>query len=91
MTGDRHHSNKELMAQGFANIGSVLFGGIAATGAIARTATNIKSGAYSPLSGMIHALMLLVFMFFRSTTNCGSLIWLMFKPMPNLLLCSQLL
>jgi SulP family sulfate permease len=66
MTGDRHHSNKELMAQGFANIGSVLFGGIAATGAIARTATNIKSGAYSPLSGMIHALMLLVFMFLFS-------------------------
>jgi len=66
MTGDRHHSNKELMAQGFANIGSVLFGGIAATGAIARTATNIKAGAYSPISGMIHALMLLVFMFLFS-------------------------
>lgn len=63
MTGDRHHSNKELMAQGIANIGSVFFGGIAATGAIARTATNIKSGAYSPISGIIHALMLLVFMF----------------------------
>ncbi len=63
MTGDRHHSNKELMAQGLANIGSVLFGGIAATGAIARTATNIKSGAYSPISGMVHAVMLLVFMF----------------------------
>jgi SulP family sulfate permease len=66
MTGDRHHSNKELMAQGIANIGSVFFGGIAATGAIARTATNIKSGAYSPISGMIHALMLLVFMFLFS-------------------------
>lgn len=63
MTGDRHHSNKELMAQGIANIGSVFFGGIAATGAIARTVTNIKSGAYSPISGIIHALMLLVFMF----------------------------
>ncbi|NCD12730.1 MAG: sulfate permease [Epsilonproteobacteria bacterium] len=63
MTGDRHHSNKELMAQGIANIGSVFFGGIAATGAIARTATNIKSGAYSPISGIIHALMLLIFMF----------------------------
>lgn len=63
MTGDRHHSNKELMAQGFANIASVFFGGIAATGAIARTATNIKSGAYSPIAGMIHAVMLLVFMF----------------------------
>lgn len=66
MTGDRHHSNKELMAQGIANIGSALFGGIAATGAIARTATNIKAGAYSPISGMIHALMLLLFMFLFS-------------------------
>jgi len=66
MTGDRHHSNKELMAQGAANIASVLFGGIAATGAIARTATNIKAGAYSPVSGVIHALMLLIFMFLFS-------------------------
>jgi len=66
MTGDRHHSNKELMAQGIANISSALFGGIAATGAIARTATNIKAGAYSPISGMIHALMLLLFMFLFS-------------------------
>lgn len=66
MTGDRHHSNKELIAQGIANVGAVLFGGIAATGAIARTATNIKSGAYSPLSGMIHAFMLFVFMFLFS-------------------------
>ncbi|QEH06149.1 SulP family inorganic anion transporter [Sulfurospirillum multivorans] len=66
MTGDRHHSNKELMAQGVANVASVLFGGIAATGAIARTATNIKAGAYSPVSGVIHALMLLVFMFLFS-------------------------
>ncbi|MDD3463742.1 MAG: sulfate permease [Sulfurospirillaceae bacterium] len=66
MTGDRHHSNKELIAQGIANIASVLFGGIAATGAIARTATNIKSGAFSPFSGMIHALMLLVIMFLFS-------------------------
>ena len=67
MSGDRHHSNKELVAQGIANIGSVLFGGIAATGAIARTAINIKSGAYSPLSGIIHALMLLVFIFLFSS------------------------
>jgi len=66
MTGDRHHSNKELIAQGVANMGSVLFGGIAATGAIARTATNIKSGAYSPVAGMIHAVMLLLFMFLFS-------------------------
>ena len=66
MTGDRHHSNKELMAQGAANIASVIFGGIAATGAIARTATNIKAGAYSPIAGVIHALMLLIFMFLFS-------------------------
>jgi len=66
MTGDRHHSNKELMAQGAANIASVLFGGIAATGAIARTATNIKAGAYSPIAGVVHSLMLLIFMFLFS-------------------------
>jgi SulP family sulfate permease len=67
MTGDRHHSNKELVAQGFANIASVIFGGIAATGAIARTVTNIKAGAFSPLAGMFHALFLLLFMFFLSS------------------------
>lgn len=60
MTGRRHKSNCELVAQGIGNIGSVLFGGIPATGAIARTATNIKSGAQSPLAGMIHALTLLL-------------------------------
>lgn len=60
MTGDRHNSNVELVAQGFANIVSPLFGGIPATGAIARTATNIRAGARSPVSGMIHALTLLV-------------------------------
>jgi SulP family sulfate permease len=59
MTGDRHNSNVELVAQGFANIISPLFGGIPATGAIARTATNIRAGARSPVSGMIHALTLL--------------------------------
>jgi SulP family sulfate permease len=67
MTGDRHHSNKELVAQGTANIFSVIFGGIAATGAIARTVTNIKAGAFSPLAGMFHALFLLLFMFFLSS------------------------
>jgi SulP family sulfate permease len=67
MTGDRHHSNKELVAQGSANILSVIFGGIAATGAIARTVTNIKAGAFSPLAGMFHALFLLLFMFFLSS------------------------
>ncbi len=60
MVDDRHDSNQELMAQGLANIISPLFGGIAATSAIARTATNVKSGARSPIAGMIHALTLLV-------------------------------
>ncbi len=59
MSGDRHDSNVELVAQGVANIASPLFGGIPATGAIARTATNIRSGALTPISGMTHALTLL--------------------------------
>jgi len=59
MTGDRHNPNVELMAQGIANLASPVFGGIPATGAIARTATNIRAGARSPVSGMIHALTLL--------------------------------
>jgi SulP family sulfate permease len=59
MSGDRHNSNVELVAQGVANIASPLFGGIPATGAIARTATNIRSGALTPVAGMIHALTLL--------------------------------
>jgi SulP family sulfate permease len=59
MTGDRHNPNVELIAQGIANITSPVFGGIPATGAIARTATNIRSGARSPVSGMVHALTLL--------------------------------
>ena len=59
MTGDRHNSNVELVAQGIANVVSPMFGGIPATGAIARTATNIRSGARSPLAGMIHAVTLL--------------------------------
>ncbi|MBF0250921.1 MAG: STAS domain-containing protein [Alphaproteobacteria bacterium] len=64
MTGRRHRSNCELVAQGAANLGSVLMGGIPATGAIARTVTNIRSGARSPVSGMLHAVFLLLFMFF---------------------------
>ncbi len=59
MAGDRHNSNVELVAQGIANIASPLFGGIPATGAIARTATNIRSGAQTPVSGIVHALTLL--------------------------------
>jgi SulP family sulfate permease len=62
MTGRRHRSNCELVAQGIANIVSPLFGGLPATGAIARTATNIRSGARSPIAGMLHAVFLLVFM-----------------------------
>jgi len=60
MTGDRHNSNVELVAQGIANLVSPLFGGIPATGAIARTATNIRAGARSPMAGMVHALTLLL-------------------------------
>ncbi|HEY3628480.1 MAG TPA: SulP family inorganic anion transporter [Terracidiphilus sp.] len=59
MTGDRHNPNMELVAQGIANIASPVFGGIPATGAIARTATNIRAGARTPVSGMVHALTLL--------------------------------
>lgn len=62
MTGRRHRSNIELVAQGFANIASGLFGGLPATGAIARTATNIRAGATSPVAGMLHAVFLLLFM-----------------------------
>jgi SulP family sulfate permease len=59
MVDDRHDANQELIAQGFANIVSPLFGGIAATGAIARTATNVKSGARTPVAGIVHAITLL--------------------------------
>ncbi len=62
MIGGRHRSNMELVAQGGANIASALFGGIPATGAIARTATNVKNGGRTPISGMIHALTLLLIM-----------------------------
>jgi len=60
MIGSRHNSNMELVAQGAGNIASALFGGIPATGAIARTAANIKNGGRTPISGMIHAVVLLV-------------------------------
>src|SRR3546814_10988449 len=62
MTGARHRSNCELVAQGIANTASACFGGLPATGAIARTATNIRSGARSPIAGMLHAAFLLGFM-----------------------------
>ena len=66
MTGTRHRSNQELIGQGVANLGSVLFGGLPATGAIARTATNIKAGGKTPVAGMMHALFLLLFILFAS-------------------------
>lgn len=60
MSGDKHKPNVELVAQGVANIVSPLFGGLPATGALARTATNVRSGARTPVAGMIHAVTLLV-------------------------------
>jgi SulP family sulfate permease len=66
MSGDKHKPNVELIAQGVANIASPLFGGIPATGAIARTATNIRSGARSPVAGMTHALTLLCILLFAA-------------------------
>jgi SulP family sulfate permease len=62
MTGRRHRSNCELVAQGLANMASALFGGICVTGTIARTATNVRAGARGPISGMLHAAFLLLFM-----------------------------
>lgn len=62
MTGRRHRSNCELVGQGVANVGAALFGGFCVTGTIARTATNVRSGGHSPISGMLHALFLLLFM-----------------------------
>ena len=66
MSGDKHNPNVELVGQGVANIISPLFGGLPATGAIARTATNIRSGAKTPMSGMIHALTLLAIVVFAA-------------------------
>jgi SulP family sulfate permease len=62
MTGRRHRSNCELVAQGAANIASSLFGGICVTGTIARTATNVRAGAHGPISGMVHSACILLFM-----------------------------
>jgi SulP family sulfate permease len=62
MTGRRHRSNCELVAQGVANVGSALFGGFCVTGTIARTATNIRAGARGPVAGMLHSAFLLVFL-----------------------------
>lgn len=62
MSGDKHDSNTELIAQGLANIASALFGGLPATGAIARTAANIKNGGRTPIAGMVHAVVILIVM-----------------------------
>ncbi len=62
MSGRRHRSNCELVAQGVANVGSALFGGIVVTGTIARTATNVRAGARGPIAGMLHSLLLLGFL-----------------------------
>ena len=77
MIGGRHRSNMELVAQGVANLVTPLFGGIPATGAIARTATNIRNGGRTPVAGMIHALTLLVI-----TLGAGR--WAALIPMPVL-------
>ncbi|MEO6209534.1 MAG: SulP family inorganic anion transporter [Gemmatimonadaceae bacterium] len=77
MIGGRHRSNMELVAQGIANIASPLFGGIPATGAIARTATNVKNGGRTPVAGLVHALTLLVI-----TVAAGR--WAAYIPMATL-------
>lgn len=77
MTGGNHRSNTELIAQGIANMASSLFGGIPATGAIARTATNIKNGGRTPVAGIVHALTLLLILLFVGK-------WVAFIPMATL-------
>ena len=77
MGGDRHNPNTELFAQGVANVVSPLFGGLPATGALARTATNIRSGARTPVAGMLHAVTLLVILLFASR-------WAGYVPLPVL-------
>jgi SulP family sulfate permease len=67
MTGRRHRSNSELFAQGVANIGSALFGGLCVTGTIARTATNVRAGARTPFAGMLHSVVLLVVLLVAAT------------------------
>jgi SulP family sulfate permease len=67
MTGRRHRSNCELIAQGVANMGAAIFGGLSATGTIARTATNVRAGAIGPVAGMLHAVFLLAFMMFAAS------------------------
>lgn len=77
MTGYRHNSHAELLGQGVANFASVLFGGIPATGAIARTVANVKSGGQSPVSGIIHAITLLAILVVAAP-------WVSYVPLPSL-------
>ncbi len=77
MTNTKHRSNAELVAQGVGNMGSALFGGIPATGAIARTAANIKNGGNSPIAGMVHAVVLLLVLVFLMP-------YASFIPMPTI-------
>lgn len=77
MIGTRHRSNAELVAQGAANFASALFGGLPATGAIARTATNVRSGGRSPVAGMAHAAFVLAFMLLAGH-------WMTFVPLASL-------
>jgi sulfate permease, SulP family len=77
MIGGHHRSNSELLAQGTANVASALFGGLPATGALARTATNVRAGARSPVSGMLHAIFLLVFMLVLAP-------WMKYIPLASL-------
>ncbi|HEX4387391.1 MAG TPA: SulP family inorganic anion transporter [Steroidobacteraceae bacterium] len=77
MIGGRHRSNCELVAQGTANVVSALFSGLPATGALARTATNVRAGARSPLAGMLHAVFLLLFMLALAP-------WLRYVPLASL-------
>ncbi len=77
MSGDKHNPNVELVAQGVANICAPLFGGLPATGAIARTATNVRSGAKSPVAGLVHSLTLLAIVMFAAP-------WARFVPLSAL-------
>lgn len=77
MIGARHRSNCELVAQGTANVASALFGGLPATGALARTATNVRAGARSPVAGMFHSLFLLVFVLLLAP-------WMRYIPLASL-------
>jgi SulP family sulfate permease len=79
MTGRRHRANAELVAQGVANLVAPLFGGIPATGAIARTATNVKNGGRTPVAGIVHALTLLA----RGTSSCSSSASPLASPTPS--------